>query len=99
MGAKTRKGDPASAAPSREKPQDYVSGQVSWLPGQRLASDLPRITPSGGAAVGAFGSGLAGYSGGTAQAFDLLPFSPLAVRGTLTLPWQCDSTVDEMSTV
>ncbi len=31
------------------------------------------------------GGGLAGYSGGTAQVFDLLPFYPLVMRGTPTL--------------
>jgi hypothetical protein len=32
------------------------------------------------------GGGLAGYSGGTAQVFDLLPFYPLVVRGTSRMP-------------
>ena len=31
-----------------------------------------------------WGSGLAGYSGGTAQAFDLLPYYPPETGGTLT---------------
>jgi uroporphyrinogen decarboxylase len=41
--------------------------------------------------LGAFWGGLAGYSGGTAQAFDLLPFSPLTARGTPTLPEKSDA--------
>ena len=58
-----------------------VSGQVSWLPGHGLAPDLPRLAPVGGIAewrraLAPEGSGLAGYSGGTAQAFDLLPYYP-----------------------
>jgi len=37
------------------------------------------------APYGACESGLAGYSGGTAQAFNLLPFYPPEAGGTLTL--------------
>jgi len=35
------------------------------------------------------GGGLAGYSGGTAQVFDLLPFYPPEAGGTLTWFGQC----------
>ncbi len=37
------------------------------------------------------GSGLAGYSGGTAQACDLLPFYPPETGGTLTFAEECPS--------
>ena len=54
------------------------------FPGSRviaLTSSLPRpFRAEWRRDVGAFGGGLSGYSGGTAQAFDLLPFSP-SIRG------------------
>jgi hypothetical protein len=50
-----------------------MSGQVSWLPGRRVASCLPWGRPQV-AVLGTDGGTLAGYSGGTAQASDLLPF-------------------------
>ena len=53
-----------------------LSGQVSWLPGRRPTSGLPRARARVAVPSGTCGGGLAGYSGGTAQAFDLLPFSP-----------------------
>ena len=49
-----------------------------WLPGRRFVSGLPRTRwgSSDGAAC-AFGDGLAGYSGGTAQAcWTCFPLSP-----------------------
>ena len=50
----------------------------------------PRLRPSPGfpewrRIVRLKGGGLAGYSGGTAQVFDLLPFYPPEAGGTLTL--------------
>jgi hypothetical protein len=45
------------------------------------------------------GSGLAGYSGGTAQVFDLLPFYPPETGGTLTLRAESDSARVRLSMV
>ena len=62
------------------------SGQVSWRPVQRLTFSLPRNDASEWRHPEWCLEGrLAGYSGGTAQVFDLLPFYPLTSRGTLTL--------------
>jgi len=69
---------------TREASTSCRSGQVSWLPGLRLASDLPRVIPEWRRIVRLKGGGLAGYSGGTAQVFDLLPFYPPEAGGTLT---------------
>ena len=46
-----------------------------------------------------WGSGLAGYSGGTAQAFNLLPYYPPEAGGTLTLRTESDSRRPGLSTV
>lgn len=74
---------PASSF-TREASRYGRSGQVSWLPGLRPSPDLPRVSPSGGACAPE-GGGLAGYSGGTAQVFDLLPYYPPEMGGTLTI--------------
>ena len=57
------------------------------FPGSRVLASLPTFPgfPSGGALRAPEGSGLAGYSGATAQVFDLLPYYPPATGGTLTL--------------
>ncbi len=62
-----------------------ASGPVDQgrFPGSRVNASPPTFPglPSGGAASGTCGGGLAGYSGGTAQASDLLPFYPLTAKG------------------
>ena len=75
---------------TREASGSNGSGQVSWLPGHRSSSTFP-----GFRRVAALKrleeNGLSGYSGGTAQAFDLLPFSP-SIRGA---PRRNDETVTQ----
>lgn len=78
-------GDPG--APSREKPFLVSTGQGRF-PGSRFVASLPAFpgaSPEWRHLPGARGSGLAGYSGGTAQEFDLLPFYPPKTGGTLTM--------------
>ena len=57
------------------------------FPGSRVYArplSFPGVFPEWRRLQGAIRGGLAGYSGGTAQAFYLLPFYPLTARGTPT---------------
>ena len=64
------------AAPSREKRCGAYGVRAGFLAPGSLPASLPSPVTRVAAHAAPVGGGLAGYSGGTAQAFDLLPFSP-----------------------
>ena len=68
-------GEGKPSASSREKPLARRSGQVSWLPGHRLAPDLPRVSPSGGALQAPLGAGSPATVAGPRRPSTCFPFT------------------------